>query len=352
MRARSTLFLAAGLLCSAASPARAADPSAAHAEAQGRFRSGVELSRQQRWDEALAEFQTAATLAETKLTPVERDRVLPAILYEIGLAAGHLPKATATACDAFERYLAKPPARPTPAAIEHAQQFLAEHAGEVGKLVFSGPAGARVYLDQRLLGALPFPRAQLASRGVHTIELSAAGWLPDPLREEVAVGGGATVHVDLRQHLRRAPPGTLLIRSGLPGVRVVVDGVESALTAELDPGEHLVVVSRQGYVPFEATAKIETGGRTTIDAKLKIRPGLRAVLMGTLKLTLDLPGAVASLDGELAPALLQGGLQVPIGPHELGVTVPAGGYQPWTRRVELESGTQPLIEVVLVRSGP
>ena len=96
---RSVFFACAFLFVS--SPVVLANAPSSKDSVRERYYQGVALSKASRWNEALAELRAAETLA-IGLSVADRKKILPVILYEIGLAAQRLDQ-KAIAVDAFNR---------------------------------------------------------------------------------------------------------------------------------------------------------------------------------------------------------------------------------------------------------
>src|SRR5688572_16984297 len=113
-------FAVALLIALWAVPALSAIPPDAKAQARSHYRAGIALAKTKDWSDALVQFRQAERIVVDQLDSIEAQRILPAILYEIGLASQQIGD-DASAYDAFERYLAKPPDKPTARALEHAK---------------------------------------------------------------------------------------------------------------------------------------------------------------------------------------------------------------------------------------
>jgi hypothetical protein len=186
--------------------------------AESHYKAGFELSAHKKWIEALAEYKEAIAIVERELEDKEKRRILPAIRYEVGLAAEHIPGGTAIAIDAFERYLEEPPERPNAEARAHAQRFVGRSGSEVGRIIVKGPAGAHAIVDRDLDGDLPLRRPFVVMPGAHTIEVAAAGYVPEPARMNALAAAGQTVEVDAGRVLAPKPAPTATMADSLPPV--------------------------------------------------------------------------------------------------------------------------------------
>ncbi len=336
-------------------PASARTAEEARGDAERRYIDGIQLTKKARWNAALAEFQTARAIVEKELSAKERKRILPAILYEIGLASEHVASKAAVAVAAYERYLAEPPPNPNPKALAHAREVVAKLANTVGRARILGPEGAQVFIDKEPVGTLPFSTPILVNRGVHEVSIAGDGWLPNPLRLELIVPGGGTAELDARPFLRKpeVQRGVLVVRSLVPGFAVRIDDAPSEAVAEVEVGVHKVEVTRDGYAPRKTAARVEAGRETTVSVDLLPQEPLPAALGGQVRLKPNVEDAVVTLDGKPAPALLgEGGMLVPIGPHDITVRAASGAFDEFSGRIDVKRGDNPAIPVALLPLAP
>ncbi len=157
--------------------------------------------------------------------------------------------------------------------------------GSLGRLlVRSTPAGARVRLDGRDVGATPVTLRDLAS-GAHQIRVALDGYVPTDRRITITSSTPAqSVTVELAR-VRAAVPepptpatlgrssGALRFESRPAGATVYVDGrVAGTTPASLDdvrPGEHAVRFERDGYRPWAASVHVAAGEVNRVTASLE-----------------------------------------------------------------------------------
>jgi hypothetical protein len=77
-------------------------------------------------------------------------------------------------------------------------------------------------------------------------------------------GGLAIVQASVVGMIRGSAPTIVVVDSDLPGVEVAIDGVKSGKTPltlvdELSPGEHQLVLSKEGRAPLTTTIDVEVG---------------------------------------------------------------------------------------------
>ncbi len=155
----------------------------------------------------------------------------------------------------------------------------------------------------------------LAVPGLSEQERAEATRRRDALREKVAIvavegePAGARVHVD---RLDLAPVGTL------------------PLEVAVQPGEHVVYVSKEGYERAERRVRARRGERRVVQVQLAARP---------VELLVEAPGAGRLLvDGE--PAVAGRPLELPPGEHRVRFE-PAGGGPAIERTIRLRAGQAP-----------
>jgi tetratricopeptide (TPR) repeat protein len=181
--ARAVLSAAAVLLILAA-PGR---DGARAEDVEALVKKGVELRRQGRDRDALAEFQRALA--------IERQ---PRIVSQIGLAeqalgdwvsaATHLETALATADDAW--------IKKNRAILEQALQAVENHLGRVD--VWGEPAGAEVLLDGAPVGTLPLAHPVRVTESQITLTVRAQGYTEIVRVLRIPLGDLVREHVALR----------------------------------------------------------------------------------------------------------------------------------------------------------
>lgn len=267
--------LALALLVSASeTPARAQTSRAAkEAQARDAFLRGVGHVREERWSEALAEFDRSVA-----------DRPHPVTFYNMALCHRALGRPVRAAF-ALDRALA-----------EEGEERLAEETASAAKRLLTELRARRAFLvldltttDSLLtvdgqpaerLGELlvvalipgppsplPLGKVRLAlDPGRHVLRLSREGHAP-LVHEELAVAGETR---DLPVALRLLP-GILAISATVPGARLLLDDhPEGPLPRvfERPGGPHRVEVQKAGYVPFVTEVTLRPGARADVLAEL------------------------------------------------------------------------------------
>jgi hypothetical protein len=179
VRASTLVCLAVALV--AAAPARAED---ARAAAHEHFDRGMAASNDQRFAEAVTEFERAYAL-----WPDYR------VLYNIGKVRATLGR-SAESVAAFEGYLEKGGAELSDERKQEVRDAMAAQLAHVGALdVRVSADGAEVRVDGKLLGRSPLAAPVRLTEGKHTVEAILPG-RPSQLRE-VELPGASKLAIDL-----------------------------------------------------------------------------------------------------------------------------------------------------------
>lgn len=88
-------------------------------------------------------------------------------------------------------------------ARERAQTFVNEHEHSLGRLALAGPAGTRIYLDERKRGTLPLARAIPVVPGIHKLHADATSFRP--FERELTVTADQTTTLELELEPASAP---------------------------------------------------------------------------------------------------------------------------------------------------
>lgn len=191
-------------------------------EARSLFRRGIDLTRQERWSEALAHFSQSRELVERPNTVLN----IAACLQRLGRMV--------EAIDALEAYLEI--AEPTDEARRSAAaQMMVEVRERVARLSLTvTPAEATVFVDDRRLLGAGSTREVALDPGQHVVRITAAGH--EPMRFIVTSDPSASAHRDIV--LEPTPePETVVVEaqrpSVLPWVLVATSGVAAVTGAAL-----------------------------------------------------------------------------------------------------------------------
>ncbi len=144
-------------------------------------------------------------------------------------------------------------------------------------------------------------------------------------------------------------PGMLTIRTTPSGARVLLDGRDTERTtpasiAGIDPGEHVVVVSFDGFEPHTERFTVASGEASNVAVELVQEQTAQAVL----GLSITPRDAMVTIDGRPVPAAELESLRLAPGGHD--VTISRTGFRTEERHLELRPAETARIEVVLARA--
>jgi hypothetical protein len=232
-----------------------------------------------------------------------------------------------------------------------------------------------------------FGRGALAAALVTGIAIGAAAmWMWLPTRERVVADGGTQALIDERGNaaavapsdsipvpeppaataaddvapVTRAATASLLVRSTPAGATVSIDGVARGVTPlplrDLEFGDHVVIVSRAGYVAAErqVTLTSERPSRSielTLPAERVARgsaPAGPAAVEATGSLVVESrpAGATVVVDGRsvgVTPVTI-----TPVTPGRHSVRLERAGYRPWVTTIDVQAGARARVAASMV----
>ncbi|MBI3206152.1 MAG: PEGA domain-containing protein [Myxococcales bacterium] len=265
---------------SASADVRAESPPADAGVEQARalFRKGSELAADARWNEALAEFERSALL-----------RPHAATSYNIGICQRALGRYT-RAQQLFARALGEGADGDLPPSIlADIEGYLKETEAAVVRLnVRLQPADATISVDGAPLEVLSASPARLragttqpgrgrrapAERfaltldpGTHVFVLSRRGFADVIVRHSFKSGEQRDLDLALEKL-----PSTLHVTSTEPRSAVSIDGVDVGLAPvalSRPAGSYRIAVRKQGFLPYEVSARARAGERVEVPARLQ-----------------------------------------------------------------------------------
>jgi outer membrane receptor protein involved in Fe transport len=297
-------------------------------EAQLQFDLGMESAQRNDFRRALEHF-----LASNRLAPNKNVVFNIAQAYE---ALGQFP-------NAFRYYSLALEAEREPSARQPIEDAVRRVSPKVALLdVETDPPGATLYLNRRDLGAIGVsPRALGLPNGRYRVIATLDGYEPaEATTGEIAVGQRAALRLTLKRI-----QGTVRVE-GTPGSAVRADHEESAILctapcqAELPPGLHTILVSKEGYQT--AALPVDVAANTATILRPVLTP-----LLGSIVVNADVRGATISVDGSVmgfTPAVLT----VPVGRHH--VVVSQRGHREVAEDVEVTTEVQAHVTAQLAPS--
>jgi hypothetical protein len=191
--------------------------------------------------------------------------------------------------------------------------------------VTSSPPGAAVTVDGTPAGVTPWSAE--TKPGAHTVAVSGAGFV----KEERTVQIQPNRDTDLAFALQRSGPARLHVETDPPAT-VRVDGKElgtSPLTSEVEPGEHQLEVSSEGYKTVAQQVTLDAGQGLSVRIPLQTAQSQAPPLIAVSS---DPAGAQIFLDQKLVGSTPLKIRTTP-GPHEVRLAL--DGYVPRVTRPNL-----------------
>ena len=133
-------------------------------------------------------------------------------------------------------------------------------------IVQSITKGAKIYLDDKLIGRVPMTKPRRLLPGVHTIRMAKGGYSDYLDTFRVRRGKRTTLSIDLL-----AMMGILSVRTSPPGAMVLVDGEplgRAPLETEVSPGRRVLRVRAPGYDTHEQRLEVAAGEQYPVEVAL------------------------------------------------------------------------------------
>lgn len=327
--------------------ATTADMTSEEVEARARFDQGLSHFDKQEYREALEQFKKSIEQKKTR--------------NAMGYVASCL-KQLGQYDEALDQYEQMRRDYPTLPAETEAKVVAdtAELAGLVGTLVVTGdtPAGASLFIDDRLRGKLPLDKPLRVSAGRRAVSVEREGF--DPIAVTVDVKAGKENEARLAAKARK---GRLVVTERHNWtLRVEVDGADVGVTPYrelVDVGEHQVHL--RGYMSAEALSACDAPAAAATEGA-KVASGVEAavvrlyeetpVVLGaeeqdaSLRVESTPPGAQVVIDGNAVGKAPWDG-RLSLGEHVIEVS--ASGFGLARQTVRLERRKQRELSVVLER---
>ncbi len=298
-------------------------PTAQEEQARALFETGVALSQEERWTEALDAFRRSRALVER-----------PSTIFNIATALQRLGRA-GDAIAAIDAFLAVADPVRDGAQVDQARALravLRESRAHV--TVRLRPGTAELSVDARPVPAgdgEPDLRIVELDPGEHVLEVAAPGYTARTLTVDLAPGAASEQEIALE----RIPvsPAELAIRASRDDARIVVDeedvGVGHA-EVEIATGRHLVRVEAPEHRPYQRIVVLAPAERLEIVAPLERTSGASIADEPAFWITLACiaaAGVGVGVGVGVAVATSGGGAAPPYG-GSTGVTI-SGLTTPW-----------------------
>jgi hypothetical protein len=224
-------------------------------QARALFDQGMELTRQERWAEALERFRRSRDLVERPSTVYNMATVFARLgrVREALVAVRDLRRIADASRDA--------------SLLDDAsdlEQRLGESVAQLTLIVT--PLDAQVRVDGELVPGSGPRRLVLLDPGDHVVRVSAARHSATEIRLSALAGTRGERSIDLM-----AERAHLVVTSNVDAAQIAVDGVQVGVgraALDVEPGPHTVSVQAQAYSAFERTVDASPGSQLVLDAPL------------------------------------------------------------------------------------
>jgi hypothetical protein len=304
------------------------DEDARKAEGRAHFERGLELSDDQAWDAAYAEYATSIAAYPTKAATKNAALCL------------RMMHRYAEALDTLERFLRF--SNLTDADRAFAGREMSEMKRFVGLLVVRGPdAGAVVSVDGGDRGRMPLLAPLRLTAGSHVVRVFKPGFAP--LERQFVLAGAQTVSVDVRLDPVAQPGRLRVVEQAGKHPQVLVDGAAVGAAPWEGPvgaGDHTAALKGDGVLgtqPVSVPVRLDAVATIT----LALEP-----LEGELRVEPTPANAVVAVDGV---TLGRGVWEGPVRLGERRVEVASEGFIPSRQTVRLEKGSRRAVAVQLER---
>lgn len=216
-------------------------------------------------------------------------------------------------------------------------------------LVEADVTGAEVFIDGN---PHPDPTPTIISdvlEGPHIIEVRKEPAIPWKQTINVVAGQTAKVSAELKATIG-GPVGTVRVLSNIEGARVYLDGTDLGPVPldikDVKPGEHVVEVKAEGYLPREERITVNAGSAAVL--KLDLQPVASKEQTGVVKVVSPVPEALVFIDGESVGSVPQE-RELPPGEHFVVVQKP--GYKKFEQKLNLQPGQTMTVTAELAAVG-
>jgi hypothetical protein len=298
------------------------------AEARTHFERGLELSEEQAWDAAYAEYHASLGIYPTKAAAKNAALCL------------RMMHRYAESLEMLERMLGLP--NLTPADRAFADREIRDLQRFVGSLVVRvADEGALVSVDGGDRGRTPLPAPLRVTAGSHVLRVFKPGFAP--FERQLVLAGGQTLTVDVRLEPVAQAGRLRVVEQTGARAEVLVDGADVGTAPWEGPvgaGMHTAALKGEGTLGTQpVSVPVRLNDPATIT--LALEP-----LEGQLRIEPTPANAVAAIDGvTLGRGVWEG--PVRLGDHR--VEVADEGFLPSQQTVRVEKGARRVVAIQLER---
>lgn len=204
----------------------------------------------------------------------------------------------------------------------------------------SATDSAAVRIDGEPVGTVPYRGT--VQPGRHLVQVGKEGFVT--FTQWVDVGGAQVLTLPVSLEADQPDTGSILVAGDVSGAAVYLDGEPRGVTPtvleNVPVGEHSVELRPEGMDVWRETVRVVRGERVNLNPSLRASSG-----DGGLRVISNVPGAIISLDGDVAgpaPATIP---NVSAGEHILEGAAP--GYHPVQQPIEVGPGQQRVVSLRL-----
>ncbi|MDX2021530.1 MAG: PEGA domain-containing protein [Deltaproteobacteria bacterium] len=205
-----------------------------------------------------------------------------------------------------------------------------------------------VYLDGRASGKTPADLVNVAP-GQHVVEGRKKGFTSSEEVIKLTPGEKMMVRLKLEKSNDTATRAVLSVKSAEPNAEVFLDGASLGNAPierkDLEPGKHVVIVRKPGFVDYKREVMLEEGKPMNMVAELQS--------VARLKFISQPPGAQVFIDGEPIPGVTPNSRdEVSAGEHQIMMRL--ANYVDNRQTIKVEGGKERIVSMDLehVRVGP
>jgi serine/threonine protein kinase len=201
-------------------------------------------------------------------------------------------------------------------------------------------AGASILLDGKPPQVAPNTFTHV-SLGAHQVSITLENY--EPVKQEIQVRAGMSPEV--RLHLKPIQEvAALSVKTEPPGASILLDGkapqVAPSTFTHIPFGAHQLSATLENYEPIKQ--EIQIGPELPPEIHLQLRPVQE---IAALSVKIEQPGASILLDGKPPQVPPNTFTRVPLGTHQLSVTLE--NYEPIKQDIEVRAGMSPEIRLQL-----
>jgi hypothetical protein len=214
--------------------------------------------------------------------------------------------------------------------------------------VLANSEDVEVYLDGRVVGKTPADIPNVPA-GQHVVEGRKKGYSSAEEVIKLTPGEQLMVRLKIEKSNEVVTRAILSVKSAEPNAEVFLDGASVGNAPierkDLEPGRHVVIVRKKGFVDYKREVNLEEGKPMSMVAELQS--------VARLKFISQPPGAQVYIDGEPIPGVTPNAREdVSAGEHQVMMRLP--NYVDNRQMLKVEGGKERIVSADLehVRVGP